>query len=395
MFTCLAVPFALRSKQNTHAAACNFSLAAPHHTAAHHSPPLFLFAAQTQHIATMAANRELLDRMNALTAERLLRIDLEEAAARVRQHQDAAAVFNRMYADSLLQYQRACDAAHRAHPQGVQCVSCVGRFHPRDVWQAPCFHHLCTNCLNVKYMFATADDMHYPPTCCGQELPWNEVEPRINPQYAASFLRKKWELDLPVGSRLYCSDADCSAFIGAKGNFVYAATCLVCGEHTCIACSAPIHYGDCPPNEELQQTVDDDQEAEWTTCGDCGRMIDIAGWNNHVTHVSEDETLSASKANICEIDATTVMLNGATAVAQTGRLAIAKRLERMTILNENTTSARRFRTVEDASIAAGIPGCSSCGEDLQQTQQMWSGSEKTWSVVGVVGNGMLLMGMRR
>lgn len=246
----------------------------------------------------MAATLAALDELDEATVGLVISLQLQDLDAIRGEnfHTSDPTTATRMYADELLQYQAvrrlegeetnlaetiATAASGRA--ETVTCVSCEDRLQLEDGWQAPCSHYYCTGCLEQLHRASMTDEALYPPRCCRQPMPWESARTKINDRLAIAFDLKKQELDVPVGQRTYCSDADCSRFIGPAHIANDLATCSTCRKTTCTMCKAPSHTGDCPADDALQQTLQLAEERGWQRCGHCKSVVDLTFGCYHIT----------------------------------------------------------------------------------------------------------------
>ncbi|KAL8643739.1 MAG: hypothetical protein Q9210_007579, partial [Variospora velana] len=123
------------------------------------------------------------------------------------------------------------------------CLAC-GESNSPELIQVPCDDYYCRDCLAHLFRYAMKDESLFPPQCCGQLIPMEEVTPYLNDDFAEGFSARA--LELSTLDRVYCSDGSCSAFIDPKDIDGDRATCGKCGTATCKVCKAAAHEGDCP-----------------------------------------------------------------------------------------------------------------------------------------------------
>jgi hypothetical protein len=129
-----------------------------------------------------------------------------------------------------------------------------------------------------------ADESLYPPSCCQQTMPWEDVKSKVGAQLAAEFEDKKEELDTPAGPpRTYCSNTTCAKFIGAAHISNDVATCPTCSKATCTQCKTAQHEKDCPKDEDLKKTLQLAKDEGWQRCNKCGRVGDLIRGCYHIT----------------------------------------------------------------------------------------------------------------
>ena len=176
------------------------------------------------------------------------------------------------------------DAARRAalkrQPLTATCVACSDVYEWDELVKAPCEHTYCGECVSELFRRSMADESLFPPRCCRQALPVDEVRPFLGVPLTNEFEQKAVELS--THNRTYCHDPHCSAFIPAANIIADVGQCLYCLKRTCSMCKASAHTGDCPEDTALQQVMETAQEQGWRRCN-CGRIIEITQGCNHMT----------------------------------------------------------------------------------------------------------------
>jgi len=168
------------------------------------------------------------------------------------------------------------------HANLHQCAICFGYEPAEGIWEAPCEHLYCSNCLGrlVSNWYPATR----PPMCCGQAFLWDDLKAGISEELAATVDNKREELE--SRDRTYCPEPTCSAFIGADhiDTATATATCPTCGKAVCTECKAASHSGECV-------TVTDESEIEvlaqactegWQTCRNCQMLVVREGGCPHM-----------------------------------------------------------------------------------------------------------------
>ena len=173
--------------------------------------------------------------------------------------------------------------SRRRNPNGPrrQCISCDVRRSVIDVYQAPCDHGYCRDCLHTLFELSTTDETLFPPRCCRQEMPLSSVRSYLSTELVDTFEEKAIEYRTP--NRTYCSQPTCSAFIPLGNIENENAACSVCAFITCTICKSPAHEGDCPEDTTTQQVLDLAQEEGWQRCYNCRRLVELNLGCNHMT----------------------------------------------------------------------------------------------------------------
>lgn len=252
----------------------------------------------------MAAVQDSLDGLDEAALNLIVSLQLEDARTVESQQDNSAAVAIRLFTEELKQdwaLRRAEDETGEPdtvdetdEPDAV-CASCEDRVPARDLWRAPCEHPYCTECLEQLYTATSTDETLYPPRCCRQPMPWDQVRPRIDYQVAVAFERKIPEFDVAVANRIYCSGTACLRFIGAKQLDTDIAACPSCEHKTCTLCGSASHQGDCPADSEVQKTLELAKSQGWRRCDTCKAIVDLAVGCFHITYVPSALYISREK----------------------------------------------------------------------------------------------------
>lgn len=182
------------------------------------------------------------------------------------------------------QHTRAAEAgvpAFRGIP-AFTCISCTNQVTTENVWQAPCQHNYCIDCLEILVRSSMTDESLYPPRCCRRVMPWEDLRDEIGGELVSAFEAKMEELETPMAERTYCSRPHCSAFLRAKesgDNFNFCSTCKTA---TCTECKAAWHFGDCREDRGLQATLKLAHQKGWQKCQSCNRVIELEHGCYHI-----------------------------------------------------------------------------------------------------------------
>lgn len=161
------------------------------------------------------------------------------------------------------------------------CEACGDHFDADHCWQAPCEHWYCDEDLNQLFRGSMSDRTLYPPRCCRQPMPFDDVQPFLEPTLAQSFAAKKEELD--EKQPMYCHAPACSTYLGHATKQGLKATCPSCGMGSCVLCRKGSHDGDCEEDEAQKQTERLAHEQGWLKCIDCQRFVELNLGCNHMT----------------------------------------------------------------------------------------------------------------
>lgn len=169
--------------------------------------------------------------------------------------------------------------------QPEECVICgdeIAAGSPKCVASCPDRHVYDQRCL-LRLVFATMkDETLMPPKCCQVNFDEDTFLPLLDTRDRNRFLRKREEFG--TKDRLYCSNASCSAFLGAAQRDLKAPqSCKQCGNETCKACKGQWHGNDmvCTGDSD-EVAIDLLKEQGMSRCPDCRRMVELAFGCNHI-----------------------------------------------------------------------------------------------------------------
>ncbi|MCJ1470503.1 hypothetical protein MMC07_009149 [Pseudocyphellaria aurata] len=164
-----------------------------------------------------------------------------------------------------------------------QCTACDSERLLFDVFQAPCGHDYCQECLSTLFQLATIDETLFPPRCCRQEMSLESVKHYLSSALIQTFEEKS--IEFRSSNRTYCSRPTCSSFISPDNIDGDRARCVACGTHTCTICKNNAHDGDCPEDTATQQTLEMGREQGWQRCYNCRSLIELdVGCNQILCH---------------------------------------------------------------------------------------------------------------
>ena len=122
-----------------------------------------------------------------------------------------------------------------------QCIACDLTKPLLDIFQTPCGHHYCQECLRALFKLSTTDETLFPPRCCRQEIPLPSVKLYLSSALIDLFEKKS--IEFKTSDWTYCSQPTCSSFITSVNISGDRATCTACGTHTCTICKNTAHDG--------------------------------------------------------------------------------------------------------------------------------------------------------
>ncbi|CZT24544.1 uncharacterized protein RCC_10269 [Ramularia collo-cygni] len=243
----------------------------------------------------MAAQADVFDGMDDLTAQMCIDLQLEDLAAVTGAFVPSAT--SPSDAEVALELHRTELKAYRAErglpeppPAAVvrfKCEACGDRFTDEESVQTPCLHHYCNECLEELFLLSMRDRTLYPPRCCRQPIPWEEVRDVVSEEFKVSFEEKREELDDP--SPMYCHDKRCSKYVKPDARDTTSATCSNCHRMTCTLCKQEIHWSACPEDEEVKKMREYAKKEGNQECTRCHQLVELALGCNHITCLCKHE----------------------------------------------------------------------------------------------------------
>ncbi|KAF6826810.1 IBR finger domain-containing protein [Colletotrichum plurivorum] len=162
------------------------------------------------------------------------------------------------------------------------CNSCLEKHSSTRVARCPCRHKYCGECLQSLFEAALTDETLFPPRCCGQPIPVDDVRRFLTPKLVGEFRAKEVEFSTP--DRTYCHQPGCSSFIPKEFIRHDVARCPRCRNKTCVMCKGSSHQGeDCGQDAATQSLLHVAAENGWQRCFSCRRVVELDIGCNHMT----------------------------------------------------------------------------------------------------------------
>jgi hypothetical protein len=204
----------------------------------------------------------------------------DEASQRLSFDSDSDGASEKTVAESS---RWAASRKTRDKPMMGHCVICGDEKDFFAVARVPCKnrHEYCKDCLAELFRLSMTDEALFPPRCCSEPIPLDQVRFFLPSDLAKDFEAK--EPELSTKNRTYCYERTCSAFVPAAAIENDIATCPRCCCTTCTMCKQPSHSGDCPEDEALRQLIDTANVEQYQRCYQCNRFIELDHGCNHIT----------------------------------------------------------------------------------------------------------------
>ena len=168
----------------------------------------------------------------------------------------------------------------------VNCIICNESSRYFETLKTPCDHYYCRDCLVGLVEAFTRDESLFPLRCCQDPIPVVEVLPTLSLALRSLFQQKNAEFSVLTRDRLYCSNHNCSTFLGSsEGRLSLSSVeCPRCLTNTCPRCKELSHPGDgCgvnTSNEALQALA---KSQGWQTCPGCNAVVELNLGCYHMT----------------------------------------------------------------------------------------------------------------
>ena len=151
-----------------------------------------------------------------------------------------------------------------------------------ETLKSPCDHYYCKNCLATLVKALTRDESLFPLRCCQDPIPVAEVLPTLSLALRSLFLQKNAEFSVLTRDRLYCSNLNCSTFLGSsEGRLSLSAIeCPHCLVNTCPRCKESAHPGEACSVSALQALA---KSQGWQTRPGCNAVVELNLGCYHMT----------------------------------------------------------------------------------------------------------------
>ncbi|KAJ1306950.1 hypothetical protein OPQ81_007930 [Rhizoctonia solani] len=173
----------------------------------------------------------------------------------------------------------------------VECVICSDP--TTEAYKAPCGCFYDRNCITELFSKATTDESLFPPKCCSQPIPFEQIRAILSPRLILKFDKKAEEFRTP--NRLYCSNETCSKFLGRAASLERDKTSVICDEclaSTCSFCKNGAHAAHIPCRNDAasQQVLALGTQSGWMACPSCHHLVEKNGGCNHMDLGLEDSS---------------------------------------------------------------------------------------------------------
>lgn len=163
--------------------------------------------------------------------------------------------------------------------QMLDCDTCFSPSAIDNVYQAPCNHKYCQECLEQFVQHRVQHNL-FPIVCCQETLDLEEVMPYLTVSTRLALEARIIEMSTP--DKTYCHNPACSKFVPPLAHSDGAATCTDCHSVTCVECKTAAHEGMCPLDTETPLLLSTAKTAGWQTCYQCRNLVERVDGCNHM-----------------------------------------------------------------------------------------------------------------
>lgn len=137
-----------------------------------------------------------------------------------------------------------------------------------------CGHIYCKDCLKNMFDTNVNDEYRFPPRCCRQFVPIDHLRDVLPQETLSLYHRKVEEYSTP--HRLYCSNKNCTQFLGPRQDRASHISCSSCKTSTCAHCTAAAHptTSRCKIDRGLRQALILGQSHGWQRCPSCRQLVE-------------------------------------------------------------------------------------------------------------------------
>lgn len=166
--------------------------------------------------------------------------------------------------------------------QGIRkkerCTVCFNSESIKNVEILPCQHIYCDYCFSRLALTAMANEQLFPPRCCSQMIPTEQVLSKLTEKEKALFKLKAREYATSARERRYCPAMKCGKWIPLEKLEGQSTTqlCPYCGTAICPGCKDKAHApGKCSFDPGLTEFLELARTQGWQRCFHCGAMVEL------------------------------------------------------------------------------------------------------------------------
>ena len=168
-----------------------------------------------------------------------------------------------------------------------ECASCFDDIPDVKAVSLSCQHSYCGECFTRLVSTAVANEHLFPPKCCLVTIPDKTIIKNVDTTVMGAYRRAAKEYEVPDEDRWFCANMKCAKwFDGSKlDKRDHNLKCPSCKTRMCRLCRGLSHRNqeDCPPNRELEATLETVHLQGWVRCRQCHAAVEKVDGCLHIT----------------------------------------------------------------------------------------------------------------
>lgn len=155
----------------------------------------------------------------------------------------------------------------------TQCNACLCDVEDDSVVGLSCHHAYDIECMKQFFRAALADDLVFPPRCCGSKINLDDVRDQLPDDLVQQFEQKVEERDELL--RVRCPSVSCARILGLQTELPPSVACSACHTVVCTTCRAAHDPGmTCAQHEDALPIIDLARQQLWQRCNACRRFVE-------------------------------------------------------------------------------------------------------------------------
>ena len=168
-----------------------------------------------------------------------------------------------------------------------ECASCFDDVPGAKAVSLSCQHSYCGECFTRLVSTAVANEHLFPPKCCLIDVPERTVTKNVDDTVLGAYRRAIQEYGVPAEDRWFCANTRCAKWFDASKlkKKDHNLKCPTCKTRMCRVCRGLSHKNqeDCPPNKDLEATLETVHLQGWVRCRQCHAAIEKRDGCLHIT----------------------------------------------------------------------------------------------------------------
>ena len=168
-----------------------------------------------------------------------------------------------------------------------ECASCFDEVTKAKAVGLDCQHSYCRECFSRLVSTAIVNEELFPPQCCLINVPEKTITKNVECTVLGAYRRAVKEYGVPAEDRWFCANPKCAKWFDASkyDKKDHNLKCPSCKIRMCRICRGLSHKNeeDCPPNKDLEATLETVHLQGWVRCRKCHAAIEKKEGCLHMT----------------------------------------------------------------------------------------------------------------